>query len=308
MYGPRKITESLLHSSPCGEKGWFGSTSDSWRSKKGVFLVGICMSESLFPTKDSLEGLILAVGVSSGFFTFHDINFFSKFSLFFDVFHVGSPSVTQVVLHFPENQLSTTWGSLIFAAAAARLSSETDATCHQSLEIKKKYLDSGLGAVFVAFSDGMPHNPRHPSCIWIFLWRPYGFFWCREFFLTVGSSAQIRMLHVLILSLLRKINTSSRQKLLDLVLKWSTTPTVLASWLPQCSNFGITTWLGWDYSFGCHLKLLMPVKVNNFRLFLPIKLEKRRKKFQNEDALLDQWFFGGRCVLLLATSPMSWGH
>eukprot|EP00435_Cladocopium_sp_Y103_P041316 s1356_g11.t1 len=75
-----------------------------------------------------------------------------------------------VVLHFPEAQLSS-WSSLIFAAAAARLSAETDATAHQ-------------------------------------------------------------MLHVLILSLLRKINASSRERLLDLVLKWRlSAPTVLAECL-----------------------------------------------------------------------------
>ena len=40
-----------------------------------------------------------------------------------------------------------------------------------------------------------------------------------------------RMLHVLILSLLRKINASSRERLLDLVLKWRlSAPTVLATW------------------------------------------------------------------------------
>jgi hypothetical protein len=36
----------------------------------------------------------------------------------------------KVVLHFPEAQLSS-WSSLIFAAAAARLSAETDATADQ---------------------------------------------------------------------------------------------------------------------------------------------------------------------------------
>ncbi|OLP96624.1 U3 small nucleolar RNA-associated protein 20 [Symbiodinium microadriaticum] len=38
-----------------------------------------------------------------------------------------------VVLHFPEVELSTKWGSLIFAATAARLPQESDPTAHQML-------------------------------------------------------------------------------------------------------------------------------------------------------------------------------
>ena len=46
-----------------------------------------------------------------------------------------------------------------------------------------------------------------------------------------GAELSCRMLHVLILSLLRKINASSRERLLDLVLKWrQSAPTVLATW------------------------------------------------------------------------------
>ena len=51
------------------------------------------------------------------------------------------------------------------------------------------------------------------------------------------------MHHVLILSLLRKINASSRERLLDLVLKWRlSAPTVLATW----TLVGMGLW-GWGW-------------------------------------------------------------
>ncbi|CAJ1353350.1 unnamed protein product [Effrenium voratum] len=78
-----------------------------------------------------------------------------------------------VVLHFPEAQLSGSfgYGTIIFAACAARLPCEDDPTCHQ-------------------------------------------------------------MLHVLICTLLRRITPGSREKLLDLALKWApTAPAVLAECL-----------------------------------------------------------------------------
>eukprot|EP00930_Biecheleria_cincta_P042397 TRINITY_DN29176_c0_g1_i1.p1 TRINITY_DN29176_c0_g1~~TRINITY_DN29176_c0_g1_i1.p1 ORF type:complete len:3801 (-),score=763.37 TRINITY_DN29176_c0_g1_i1:725-11332(-) len=64
-----------------------------------------------------------------------------------------------VVLHFPETELSTKWGGLIFVSAAARLPQEPDPTAH-------------------------------------------------------------RMLHVLIRTLLTRVNPSSRDKLLQLALPW----------------------------------------------------------------------------------------
>ena len=108
-----------------------------------------------------------------------------------------------VVLHFPESQLSTTWGSLIFTAVAARLSSEADATSHQMLHAPWKVCKEYL--VFFSL-----------------------------FLSSVGSSKKdicLMSSEVLILTLLRKINASSRQRLLDLVLKWTTAPTVLAECL-----------------------------------------------------------------------------
>ena len=107
------------------------------------------MSESLFPKK-YLEGFDTSCMCFFRFLTFHDFKVVLQFFPFVSTCFLLSlqPNVSQVVLHFPENQLSTTWGSLIFAAAAARLSSETDATCHQSLEIFNKYLELQNQPVF----------------------------------------------------------------------------------------------------------------------------------------------------------------
>jgi len=68
-----------------------------------------------------------------------------------------------VVLHFPEAELSSKWGGLIFVSAAARLPQEPDPTAH-------------------------------------------------------------RMLHVLIRTLLGRLNPSSRDRLLELVLQWGQSP------------------------------------------------------------------------------------
>ena len=116
-----------------------------------VFLVLVILSPIIYPLIDNPYGIqkwscmrsastifwtkehALFPPFFGGGYWFHGD--FTRFHGDFTRFHPISPGVhrvfrPKVVLHFPEAQLSS-WSSLIFAAAAARLSAETDATAHQ---------------------------------------------------------------------------------------------------------------------------------------------------------------------------------
>eukprot|EP00928_Gymnodinium_smaydae_P001886 TRINITY_DN10671_c3_g1_i1.p1 TRINITY_DN10671_c3_g1~~TRINITY_DN10671_c3_g1_i1.p1 ORF type:complete len:955 (+),score=232.42 TRINITY_DN10671_c3_g1_i1:389-3253(+) len=51
-----------------------------------------------------------------------------------------------VATHFPEEELASRWGTLIFAGAVARLPQETDPVCHQMLHVLLKQLLGRVGA------------------------------------------------------------------------------------------------------------------------------------------------------------------